>query len=91
MGLRRIRVRPNPDRDAGEVDLEFLFVRREADETFEGQPWEAPAKRWMALVLPSGRFRGITREVGDMERFSMKDFVGTDPPDLDRPSGPRVR
>ena len=85
--LQWIRVRADPGWDEEQVSLEFLFVRSEVDATFEGRTWEELAKKWMALVPTTGRFKNITWEVADMDRFTMRDFVATDPLDLDRLSG----
>lgn len=81
--LREIRVRAAPSWDAPEVELTFWFIREEDELDFRGQGWELWLDVWLQLIPPSGRFRQVEGFVAALEDLTAKDYVESDPLDLD--------
>jgi hypothetical protein len=72
-----------PSWDASEIQLTFLFIRGEEDVDFEGQRWNSLLDVWMDLIDASGRFITVTGTVVALEDITGKDYVQSDPLDLD--------
>ncbi len=81
--LREIRVRAEPAWDASEVALLFLFVREATAGTFAGQTWDKYLSLWLQRVGPGGRFRRIDGMVQALDDLTGRDYVESDPLDLD--------
>ena len=85
--LREVRVRAAPAWDAEAVELTFLFVPDEEEEQFEQREWHKHLRRWLNLVPRSGRFQYIDGVVQTLDDLSARDYVESDPLDLDHLSG----
>jgi hypothetical protein len=81
--LREIRVRAAPSWSAPEVELIFWFIREEDDIDFRGTGWESWCEVWLQLIPSSGRFRQVEGFVAALEDLTAKDYVESDPLDLD--------
>jgi hypothetical protein len=81
--LREIRVRAAPSWNAPEVELTFWFIREEDEIEFRGQGWESWLDVWLQLITSSGRFRHVEGFVAALEDLTAKDYVESDPLDLD--------
>ena len=81
--LREIRVRAAPSWRADEVDLLFLFVRDDTAQTFAGQTWDCYLDQWLKRVRPNGRFTRIDGVVQTLDDLTGRDYVESDPLDLD--------
>lgn len=82
--LREIRVRAEPSWWASEVSLLFVFVRGDPDETFAGYSWDHYLDLWLNRVQPGGRFRHVDGVVQTLDDLTARDYVESDPLDLDR-------
>ncbi len=90
--LREIRVRAEPSWRASEVALLLLFVRDDSVETFAGQTWDNYLSLWLNRVQPQGRFRQVEGVVQTLDDLTGRDYVESDPLDLDHLSlGPGAR
>ena len=85
--LREIRVRAAPAWDAEEVELTFLFVRDEETGRFEQREWHKYLHQWLDLVRRSGRFVYVDGVVQTLDDLTARDYVESDPLDLDHLSG----
>jgi hypothetical protein len=65
------------------VKLAFLFIPHADQASFEGKPWVGFLELWERLVPPSGRFIDVQVTVLTLEDMSAKDYVESDPLDLD--------
>jgi hypothetical protein len=81
--LREIRVRAAPSWDAEKVDILFWFVRNDDTPEFEGKAWFEHLEAWLKLVLASGRFEPVEGQVTTLDDLSARDYVESDPLDLD--------
>jgi hypothetical protein len=81
--LREIRVRAAPSWDAVEVELTFWFIREDDASDFEGKSWSDLLEVWLQLIPISGRFRPVQGVVIMLEDLTAKDYVESDPLDLD--------
>lgn len=81
--LLEIRVRAAPSWQAEEVEVLFLFIRDEDKGNFEGKGWDIYLDQWLQLVQAGGRFRAVEGEVVTLEDLTAKDYVESDPLDLD--------
>jgi hypothetical protein len=81
--LREIRVRASPSWDDPEIELTFWFIRNGMDSTFKGMGWHELLEKWLDLVSKSGRFQSVVGQVITLENLSAKDYVESDPLDLD--------
>lgn len=82
--LREIRVRAEPSWWASEASLLFLFVRGDSDETFAGETWDNYLDLWLNRVQPEGRFTRVDGVVQTLDDLTARDYVESDPLDLDR-------
>lgn len=81
--LREIRVRAAPSWAAPGVDVFFWFIRNEDEADFEGKNWADLLNSWLKLVPSSGRFIKVDGQVVTLEDITAKDYVESDPLDLD--------
>jgi hypothetical protein len=81
--LREIRVRAAPSWDAAEVEILFWFVRNEEEVIFEGKSWPDLLNSWLKLAPASGRFKAVEGQVVVLEDMTARDYVESDPLDLD--------
>ena len=85
--LREIRVRAAPSWDDESVELMFWFIRNEEEPTFEGQSWDVFLEAWLGLVPAGGRFTQVDGVVLTLDDLTARDYVESDPLDLDNLSG----
>lgn len=80
--LREIRVRAAPSWDAAAVELMFWFIRNDEEPAFETRGWEHCLT---ALPQPqsSGRFVRVDGVVQTLDDLTARDYVESDPLDLD--------
>jgi hypothetical protein len=81
--LREIRVHASPSWDAEEVKLTFWFIHEDSEVTFEGMGWDVLLNAWLQLIPASGRFKTVDGAVVALEDLTAKDYVESDPLDLD--------
>jgi hypothetical protein len=81
--LREIRVCATPSWDAPTVELTFWFIREEEAMDFEGRRWDTLLDGWLHLMPTAGRFRQVYGAVLALEDLTAKDYVESDPLDLD--------
>jgi hypothetical protein len=81
--LREIRVRAEPSWNASEVQLMFWFIRHEQQSQFEGIGWDQFLKQWSKLIPETGRFSSVEGLVVSLEDMTAKDYIESDPLDLD--------
>lgn len=81
--LREIRVHADPSWDATEVELTFWFIREEDEMDFDGKPWDSLLEDWLKLIPASGRFKPVNGAVMALEDLTARDYVESDPLDLD--------
>jgi hypothetical protein len=81
--LREIRVRAAPSWAANPVDLTFWFIRKEDDPDFKGQSWDKFLLNWLKMVPATGRFSPVNGAVMTLDDLTARDYVESDPLDLD--------
>lgn len=81
--LREIRVRAVPAWDSTDVEVFLWFVRDEDDTLFEGTGWSELLSQWLRLVPPGGRFQVVEGQVVTLDDMTARDYVDSDPLDLD--------
>ena len=81
--LREIRVRAASSWNDTEIELMFWFIRHEEQVQFQGTGWEQQLAKWLALIPESGRFKSIEGLVVTLEDMTAKEYVESDPLDLD--------
>jgi hypothetical protein len=81
--LREIRVRASPSWNSSEIELTFWFIREEEQSQFEGIEWNQYLQKWLELVPPSKRFQDIEGLIVSLEDMTAKDYIESDPLDLD--------
>jgi hypothetical protein len=81
--LHEIRVRASPSWNDSEIELMFWFIRNEDELNFEGIEWFELLERWLDLVPESGRFHSVEGQVTTLEALTAKDYIESDPLDLD--------
>jgi hypothetical protein len=81
--LREIRVRAEPSWDESEVHLMFWFIRHEQQNQFQGIDWDLFLEQWLKLIPKAGRFKRVEGLVVSLEDMTAKDYVESDPLDLD--------
>lgn len=80
--LREIRVSASPQREPGNVELFFYFVRN-YDEPRLAVKWADMLDGWLKLVSKGGRFVEVGGVVSTLEDMSARDYVDSDPLDFD--------
>ena len=86
--LREIRVRAAPSWDDAKVRLSWWFVK-DADPADVRADWPTFLEQWLALFEPRERFRLDPPIACRLEDMTARDYVESDPLDLDRLSVPR--
>lgn len=81
--LREIRVRAAPSWNDSEIQLMFWFIRYEEQVQFQGTGWDTLLQQWLNLIPASGRFQSVEGQVVALEDITAKDYVESDPLDLD--------
>jgi hypothetical protein len=81
--LREIRVRASPFWNNSEIELMFWFIRDEKQIEFEGLAWDKLLEKWLELIPEADRFQNVNGSVVTMEDITAKDYVESDPLDLD--------
>ncbi len=81
--LREIRVRAAPSWSHNEIQLMFWFIREEEEIQFQGVEWYNLLDKWMKLVPEGGRFQSVKGQVLTLEDLTAKDYIESDPLDLD--------
>lgn len=81
--LREIRVRAEPSWNAQEVTLMFWFIRYEEQIQFQGIGWEQFLEKWLELIPECGRFQNVDGVVVALEDMTAKEYIESDPLDLD--------
>lgn len=81
--LLEIRVRAAPAWNADQAEITLWFIRDANDETFEGKFWDTYLEGWLNLIERRGRFREIQGAVVTLDDLSARDYVESDPLDLD--------
>ena len=81
--LREIRVRAAPAWDSSDVTLTFLFIPHEGVRDFEGQTWDSYLDQWLGLIPSQGRFTRVDGVVQTLDDISGREYVESDPLDLD--------
>lgn len=81
--LREVRVRAAPSWDAEKVELTFYFIRDESEPDFEGTGWDDWLEGWLERVSRQGRFISVDGLVSTLEDLTAKQYVESDPLDLD--------
>jgi len=81
--LREIRVRAAPFWEADTVQLMFWFIRNEDQPTFESKAWDVLLEAWLARAPAAGRFAEVDGAVLTLDDLTARDYVESDPLDLD--------
>jgi hypothetical protein len=81
--LREIRVRAAPSWESTTVEVTFWFIREEEAMDFEGRRWDTLLDSWLQLIPAAGRFRHVHGTVLALEDLTAKEYVESDPLDLD--------
>ncbi|MFH0943833.1 MAG: hypothetical protein V2A76_01435 [Planctomycetota bacterium] len=81
--LREIRVRAAPSWTAGEVEIIFYLIQNDDESEVEGMPWREHLQSWLRLMTPGGRFSSVDGAVLSLDELSARDYVESDPLDLD--------
>ena len=81
--LREIRVRASPSWNSPNIELMFWFIRDEKQADFQGLEWNQLLETWLQLIPKSGRFQEVDGLVVALEDITAKDYVESDPLDLD--------
>jgi hypothetical protein len=81
--LREIRVCVTPDWRSALVGVMFWFIRDDDASDFAGQSWDRHLEAWLRLVPPGGRFSSIEGQVVELGDLTAKDYIESDPLDLD--------
>lgn len=83
--LREIRVRAAPGWEADEIHLFFWFIRNNDQADFENRGWDYWLQKWLELFPDNqGRFISIEGVVCTLDDLTARDFIESDPLDLDR-------
>ncbi len=81
--LREIRVYAEPSWNDATINLTFLFIRDEEQVQFQDIRWDQLCENWLKLIPPSGRFQSVDGLVVSLEDMTAKEYVESDPLDLD--------
>lgn len=81
--LREIRVRAAPSWNAEQVEVTFWYIPESGEVDFEGRGWNEYLDAWRKLIVAAGRFTKIDGVVRPLEDLTAKDYVESDPLDLD--------
>ena len=80
--LREIRVSARPSWNDENPELMFYFIREEEQEDYNDIGWDKWLYEWLNLLPKSGRFQSDGLVVS-LEDMTAKDYVDSDPLDLD--------
>jgi len=88
--LREIRVGAAPSWDDEVIDIMLWFIRNEGESDFNGRSWDMFLEGWLKLVPATGRFRTVEGIVITLDDLTARDYVESDPLDLDHLSSPNL-
>lgn len=88
--LREIRVRAAPSWDDVAIDVMLWFIRNDDEPDFKVRNWDQLLEDWLRLVPATGRFRTVDGVVMTLDNLTARDFVESDPLDLDHLSVPKA-
>lgn len=88
--LREIRVRAAPSWNAEQVTLMFWFIRDVDDFAVQNLSWDRCLDDWMKRVEPHGRFVHMDAVVLILDELTAREYVESDPLDLDHLSARRA-
>ncbi len=86
--LREIRVRATPSWDADHIEITLLFIPNKDEPNFDKQGWAQYLEAWLDRVPESGRFETIVGLIQTLDDLTARDYVESDPLDLDHLSRP---
>ena len=81
--LREIRVKASPSWDASEIDVFFWFIKDPQAQERDPKEWSDLLGKWLDLVPTDGRFTHRSGVVIELEQMTAREFVESDPLDLD--------
>ena len=81
--LREIRVRAEPSWNSSEIRLIFWFIRDDDQNKFKGVGWDQFLNQWLQLIPESGRYKNVEGSVVALKDMTAKEYVESDPLDLD--------
>lgn len=81
--LREIRVRAAPSWESETVELMFWFIRNEGEPNFKNQSWDTLLESWLKFVPSAGRFDSVHGAVVTLDDLTAREYVESDPLDLD--------
>jgi hypothetical protein len=81
--LREIRVAATPDWTAENVELYFLFIRREDQGEALRQPWAHWLEKWLSLEQPTTRYFKVHGVVLPLSQIRADEYAASDQLDLD--------
>lgn len=81
--LSEIRVRATPSWDVDNIEITFFFIRNEDEPNFEKQGWETYLEAWMTRVSATKCFNVIEGVVQTLDDLTAREYVESDPLDLD--------
>ena len=81
--LREIRVQAAPSWNDSEIQIMFWFIRDEEQVQFQGTQWTQLLEQWRKLIPASERFQSVEGQVVTLEDITAKEYVESDPLDLD--------
>ena len=81
--LREIRVIAAPAWDSDSIEITLLFIRDDDESSPSETNSDEHLKQWLNLVRPEGRFTKIYGLVNTLDDLSARDYVESDPLDLD--------
>ena len=81
--LREIRIRAEPSWSAEEIRIMFWFIHDDGSPLFEGKGWNTYREQWLRRVPTAGRFHSIDGAVQTLDDLTAREYVESDPLDLD--------
>jgi hypothetical protein len=81
--LREIRVRANPNWNDSQVELMFWFIRDQEQLDWRGSQWNELLEKWLELIPKTDLFHKVEGSVVALEDITAKDYIESDPLDLD--------
>lgn len=81
--IDEIRVHAAPSWEAGQIKLDFLFIRKEEVPELRQQDWDDQLGKWLALVRTGGRFVDVGGLIATPEDLTAREYMESDPLDFD--------
>jgi hypothetical protein len=73
----------SPSWASDEVSLFIWFIKDDSSLCPEGIGWDGLCASWLGFVQSSGRFKEVAGVVAELEDISAREYVDSDPLDLD--------